>query len=306
MASDFRIRPLDPDGDARAVVALVRDVYPAAVINVAAWRHRHHTIPARGRHAAYVAELRGEIAGFTEASLNWFANDSDAALVGVTVGVAFRQRGIGVALWTKANEHVRELGSSRVLTQFPETEDAVRFASARGFRELRAEVMSSVDPTMLELKPSPGVDVRPVSDFAPEQIQLVDEAATLDMPSAEPFSPATRDEWLDRVWRHPLLTREGSFAAVFDGEPVAISLLLADGAGRAKNMFTGTLRAHRGQGLALATKIASLRWAADHAITQIFTANDEANAAMLAVNRRLGYTPFARSVEYGRSTREKA
>jgi RimJ/RimL family protein N-acetyltransferase len=82
----------------------------------------------------------------------------------------------------------------------------------------------------------------------------------------------------------------------------AISLLLVDGAGRANNMFTGMLRGFRGKGLASAAKIASLRWAAAHGVTRVFTSNDEANAAMLAINRRLGYTTFARSVEYMRST----
>jgi RimJ/RimL family protein N-acetyltransferase len=67
-------------------------------------------------------------------------------------------------------------------------------------------------------------------------------------------------------------------------------------------MFTGTLREYRGRGLALAVKLATTRWAAEHGITQISTDNDETNAPMLAINRRLGYKPVGRRVEYLRES----
>jgi RimJ/RimL family protein N-acetyltransferase len=80
---------------------------------------------------------------------------------------------------------------------------------------------------------------------------------------------------------------------------VAVSLVLADlESGRAGNAFTGTLREYRGRGFGLAVKVASIRWAAANGITQIATTNDETNAAMLALNRKLGYRPAGRKVEY--------
>jgi RimJ/RimL family protein N-acetyltransferase len=63
-------------------------------------------------------------------------------------------------------------------------------------------------------------------------------------------------------------------------------------------MITGTSRDYRGRGLALAVKLASTHWAAANGITQIVTTNDERNAAMLAINRRLGYQHASRRVEY--------
>jgi RimJ/RimL family protein N-acetyltransferase len=63
-------------------------------------------------------------------------------------------------------------------------------------------------------------------------------------------------------------------------------------------MFTATGREYRGRGLALAVKLASTRWAAENGITQLVTTNDETNAPMLAINRRLGYRPAGRRVEY--------
>jgi RimJ/RimL family protein N-acetyltransferase len=39
-------------------------------------------------------------------------------------------------------------------------------------------------------------------------------------------------------------------------------------------------------------KLAQLGWAAENGIERIVTDNDERNAPMLAINRRLGYEPF--------------
>jgi GNAT superfamily N-acetyltransferase len=119
------------------------------------------------------------------------------------------------------------------------------------------------------------------------------------MPSTEPIDELPYEEWVGHVLEHPLFTAEGSFVAMVDGVAAAVSLLLADEeSGRGANMFTGTQRAYRGGGLGLAVKLASIEWARSHGITQIATSNDETNAPMLAINRRLGYQPAGRRVEY--------
>ena len=45
-------------------------------------------------------------------------------------------------------------------------------------------------------------------------------------------------------------------------------------------------------------KLASIEWAAAHGVVMMSTSNDETNAPMLAINRRLGYKPAGRRVEY--------
>jgi GNAT superfamily N-acetyltransferase len=77
------------------------------------------------------------------------------------------------------------------------------------------------------------------------------------------------------------------------GRPVSIALLRVDLEGRqAHNDQTGTARGHRGRGLATLAKLATIRWAREHGIERIITDNSENNAAMLAINDRLGYRPF--------------
>ena len=115
------------------------------------------------------------------------------------------------------------------------------------------------------------------------------------------MEPLPLEEWLATAWAHPDVTREGSFVVVHEGRPVAFTELIVDeGGSRAGNGFTATFRAYRGRGLARLAKLASIAWATERGITSIVTGNDETNAAMLAVNTRLGYRPFATKLSWAR------
>jgi GNAT superfamily N-acetyltransferase len=59
----------------------------------------------------------------------------------------------------------------------------------------------------------------------------------------------------------------------------------------AYNAFTGVLREYRGRGLAQALKLQTILLARKEGMRYIRTDNDSTNAAMLAVNRKLGYKP---------------
>src|SRR5215217_5231931 len=290
------------DSDARGAVAIAREVMPHLPVTLDTFLHRRRTIPERARQLWHVAEEDGAIVARAEAGLNWMAG-TDTGFANVAVATAARGRGIGTTLYERLEEHLRELGTTRVLTMFLETPAGVAFAARRGFREVRAEVPSAVDPRDVDLSAAPPVDVVAVRDVPPEQIHAVDETASRDVPMTETIDDMRFDEWLDLVWNFPTFTRDGSFAVVEDGRAVAVSLIFADlESGRAANAFTGTLREYRGRGYAVAAKLASMRWAAANGVTRMATTNDETNAAMLAINRRLGYQPMGRMVEYLRET----
>jgi GNAT superfamily N-acetyltransferase len=295
------IRELDLERDAADIVAVVRATQPLALVSVDAVVHRWRTLPARARARPLVAEVAGRVVGRGDAGLNFFGGDDASTFISLGVLPAYRRRGIGGALHDAALAYAQSLGAPQVTAQFDENADGVAFARARGWREVRAEQWSVLDPrTVTEPLPA-GVDLRPATELDPRALHHVDMEATLDMPQVDPPAPIPYDEWLDHVWRHPLFSFEGSFGAVVDGAVAAVSLLTTDGAGRGGNMFTGTLRAYRGRGLAVAVKLATTHWAAANGITQIVTTNDETNAPMLAINRRLGYRRAGRRVEYARA-----
>jgi len=292
------IRELEPVADAGQFADLLLATHPWTVTNAADWLHRRRAIPERARLFSRVAVADDRIVGAVEAGLNFFGS-GDVASLRVWVRPEHRNRGVGSALYELGLEHVRSLGARQATAMFQESGPGVSFATRRGWTEARAETLSLLDPRAVIEEPDPAVDVRPARELDPHELHRIDEETTRDMPALEQVSEIDYDEWCDFVWDSPLFARDGSFGAVVDGRVASISLLFASKElGRGMNMFTGTSREHRGRGLALAVKLATTAWAAENGIAQIVTMNDETNAPMLAVNRRLGYVPCGRRVEY--------
>jgi GNAT superfamily N-acetyltransferase len=297
------IRELDLERDAPAIVGLTREISSSAVISVESYRQREAAVPARAEARGWVAESGGRVVGYAEAWRAFFGSASRTGFVNVSVTGTHRRRGIGTALFETASAHLAALDLDDILVRFPENEGGIAFATALGFRLERAETESILDPRTVRERADPTVDLRPVSEADLRLVHAVDLEATLDMPLTEQIDDIPYDEWEKHVLEHPLFTSEGSFVAMVDGVAASVSLLTFDPeTGRSHNMFTGTLRAYRGRGLGLAVKLASIHWAAEHGATSMATNNDETNAPMLAINRRLGYVPAGRRVEWIRKS----
>ena len=297
MAS-MTIRDVQPERDAGPLAELIRASQPTAIITPASWLHTQLATPERAQARTWVAEVDGEVVGRSLAFLNFFGGTS--ARIYVIVHPEHRGRGIGAALFELAHEHADTLDPTALVTDFYETTEGVRFANARGFAETRAEQLSVLDPRTVTERPS--AEVRSLVDADLRDAHRIDETTSADIPQHEPITEIPYDEWEQWVLNEPLFQRDGSFIAYADGEAAALSLLAADlESGRATNMYTGTLGEFRGRGLGLAAKLASIHWAAQQGVTQMFTTNDEANAPMLAINRRLGYAPAGRRVEFSRT-----
>jgi GNAT superfamily N-acetyltransferase len=291
------IREIELERDAAEVVEVIRDRHPTLTMDASGWRHRFETTPARASLRALVAEEDDRVVGYVAAWLNFFAGD--AAMVNVAVHSSHTRRGTGAALYEAGIDHALSLDPGSLRTEFYENEAGTRFAISRGYRLVRAEQVAVLDPRTVDERPPAGIELVPVRALDPHEVHAVDEAATRDMPQTDRIDEIPYDEWVQHVLDHPQFTLDGSFGAVVDGNVVALSFLITDlERGQATNMFTGTLAAYRGRGLGIAVKLASTRWAAEHGITRIATSNDETNAPMLAINRRLGYMPAGRRVEY--------
>lgn len=89
----------------------------------------------------------------------------------------------------------------------------------------------------------------------------------------------------------PGLDPRSTFLALKDGRTVGITVTMVKENGSAYTNFTGVARAERGKGLALALKLRALRDLKTRGIKLFGTTNDEQNAAMRGINRRLGYAP---------------
>jgi GNAT superfamily N-acetyltransferase len=290
-----RIRPAVPD-DAAAVVALRAVVHPYLVRGTAATRRLIAEPPAGEDWAGFVAEDRGRVVGWVSGKRNVRSSEPGAGDIALLhVHPEHRGRGAGGALFDAVREHLDRIGVRQVRTTvLPE---ALDFARARGFepgRELRYSALS--------LRPAPGppaarggVRLVPVSALDARRMYEAEAAGAADEPDDLPSGAVPFEVWRYDVWENPDLDREASVAALVGPAVAAFSLVVRDG-DRMWSDMTATLPEHRGRGLARLVKSAALHRAAARGVVTAYTANDEENAPMLAINARLGYRPMARQL----------
>jgi RimJ/RimL family protein N-acetyltransferase len=257
-------------------------------------RHLLDTFPPRAQAAHWIAAEGDGVVAWAFAHRRWRRARTNA-YVWVGVLPQARGRGIGSELWALAETHVAELGVKRVNADAVGDRAGERFLLARGFERTRTVVVSAVDPRSVTAVPEARAAYRlvPFADADLERLHRLDREVSGDTPGESEGYDHSFEEWQRELIDHPDFAANGSFAVLHGDEPVGWSVLSADLAtGRGRNEGTGVARAHRGRGLATTAKLAQLRWAGDAGIKRVITDNDETNAPMLAINRRLGYEPF--------------
>lgn len=290
------------DEDASAVTALLRTTLETPWVITDGEVVHWGDVPERARRAAWVAPEGAAVVGWADAQLRWEVSEARAGELWVAVAADCRGRGIGSALFAAAWTHLCDLGAQTVQT-WSETDVGKHFLRARGFRELRQERISAVDPRLADVsrladleaaKQAEGFSVLPLGEVLDRArdvfaVYMVGEA---DAPGLFAEDNIAFEEWERERLASPSLDHEGSFVVVHDERPVAIAFMEVDRESRrATNDMTATLPEFRRRGLARLAKLASIRWAAELGLTSILTSNDRENPAMLALNDELGYRP---------------
>lgn len=290
--SPLTIRPAVPD-DAPAVVALRAIVYPYLVRGVESTRAMIADPPPGEDWIGYVAEAGGEVVGWASAFRNITSSQTDFGEIALLhVHPERRGGGFGGALLAATTDHLRSLGVNRIRA-WAQT-GSLDFARRHGYEPSREMRLSALDLRPAPPYPTPPVGVRLLSaaEVDPHVIYAADAAASVDEPGDVPVDAMSYETWRYSSWDNPGLDKEASAIALVGDEVVAFSMVKRDGE-RMFSDFTGTLPAYRGRGLAGLVKRAALSRAAERGVTVAYTSNDEENAPMLAVNKRLGYRPVA-------------
>jgi GNAT superfamily N-acetyltransferase len=296
-AAGFLVRPLE-EGDAAAVTAVACEVDDARVLSPAGRLHRLRHQPERARVLELVAEVDGEVVAFCSSRRDTSTTTIGACWASVNVAAGYRRRGIGSTLLERALEHLRRVGGKRTSSFVRWSEEGERWALARGWERVLTGPLIALDPRQVS-EPAPPPGFRCVSMAELDRPEVLYEAtciAALDEPTPVRSDDINYEEWLTE-FEDPDLDRDSSAVVVDIRSHGVVSFAYISVVGeRAQHGFTGTLPAYRGRGLATAAKRYALRVAAEKGVRQVTTSNAEENAAMRAINRRLGFKPIGEHV----------
>jgi GNAT superfamily N-acetyltransferase len=260
-------------------------------------------LPEDARLFLLAAEVDGQMVGWCNCWRNTFGSDRDSGMLDVIVLADHQRRGIGARLAARGLEHLDSIAIRAVRASSVDGPAQRAFADRFGFVETHASSVSAVDPRTIEPMPVPdGVTLRPFGEIEdPRPLYEFDLEVSRDVPGDENFDSMTLEQWCSRFFHTVFADDEASLVAYVDGELAALTMLRVDRpSGRAQNNLTGTRVAYRGRGLARLLKTHSLHRAAQAGATIAFTNNDETNAAILNVNRGLGYRHSSRQVDWER------
>ena len=304
----MRVRPLDPGRDLPAVATLLT---LGGVERLEAW------------------ELEEELARLAppKVLLRWVGGEGAAVNgtawlvrypslhrvlhVGVVVEPAARRRGLGAALWRAVEAAAAgEEGVEELQAQVREdAADGRLVADRAGFVTIAHAVTATLDLDRWEpdshVTDVAGIRFLSFADTGEGEDELrrlyaVNRIAALDDPAPGDSFPEY-ESWLRIVVESPSFRPEGQLLALDGAEWVGLSTVTVAGE-EASTGITGVVRSQRGRGVGLALKARACAHAKRSGARTVETEMDSANAAMRAVNRRLGfverpgYLTLARSV----------
>ena len=251
----------------------------------------------------------GALAGTAEAVLGedggWWTDRADGF---VAVAPAYRRQGLGARLadevegfaaaarvrWVQTETRERELAAALPLLRNRGFKELERYQTSRQSPagvDLSAldERRSRLDRDGIEAIALPGIDSEPTR----QQLYQCNMAIQRDMPHEAhvewqdaPFAAFVRS-----IFERPSVLLDGFFVAREGDQIVGLSYLLRRPDGAAEVGDTGVLRSHRRRGIARVLKMLVTRYAAQQGIPYVHTDNRADNAAMLAINRELGFIP---------------
>ena len=213
----------------------------------------------------------------------------------------FRRQGVGSALLLELSEHARRSGSTSLWGRVREDDsESMGYAQRRGFEEVGRDLQVVLDLASIDPSPEPpaGLEIVSIAE-RPDLIQAVFEVETevapdMPIPPGQSHKPMTFERWSNFYLEGPGAMPEALVVALVEGEVVGYAGMRRRGSTSrtGENMLTAVRRPWRRRGIATALKLAQIERARLAGIEQLFTTNDETNAGMREVNRRLGYKPL--------------
>jgi mycothiol synthase len=209
-----------------------------------------------------------------------------------------RRRGIGSELLDRIVAHAAQLGRPHVSGMvFEDDPDSIAWVTNRGFEEYQRQVELSLEVGQVEPEPNApdGIELAELDESRHEAAYEVWAECYPDMPVSPPIPAPSYEEWLEEEVSGPI-----TLLALEDGRVVGAAALMERVDGLAEHGLTAVRRSHRGRGIATALKRALIHWAAQNGYRELTTWTQDGNAAMQAVNLKLGYRPRPAAIDVWR------
>ena len=209
--------------------------------------------------------------------------------VAVRVLPEHRRRGLGSALLKRALEHAGGLGAGQASGMvFEDDPEAIAWVQNRGFEEYgrQVELSRAIAPDETAPAAPEGIELAELDVARRDEAYAVWVEGYPDMPLSPPIPAPSYEEWLEEEVSGPI-----TYVALDGGRVVGAAALFERVDGLAEHGLTAVIRSHRGRGVATALKQALVHWAARNGYRELTTWTQDGNAAMQAVNLKLGYRP---------------
>jgi GNAT superfamily N-acetyltransferase len=251
----------------------------------------------------YVAFFDSELVGYGLVHRSP-ANDEGRFWLWLTIDEKYRKRGFGQSLYEFLAKTAKELGAdtltSACVEAFPES---LPFAQKQGFESYGLVVDSEMDleafdfsewQDSLEKVKAQGIRFSSLADEgftyeAQHKLYRLNVEAAKDNPNSDGSWNPTFEQFKAMIYDANWFDPTTQLLAI-DGECfVGLSAVGFEDEETAFTAFTGVDKDYRGRGIAQALKVLASQFAKSRGAKRLPTSNDSRNAAMLAINKKLGY-----------------
>ncbi len=320
MKPNLTIRPFE-EHDYPAIAEVLKAAWPDEAHSVAGLREgdRHAPEIKWGR---FVAEQDGQVVGVAHYTQFEGMYHPQKFAVWVTVHPRFRSQGIGKALYRQVMEALQPHDPISILSTTREDQpQAMAWLKKLGYAEKMKYWESRLDVRnfdfaswagKIEAVEAAGFQLKSLKELEadPQHRQKLYDLwleVRLDVPRPGELSEVRFEDYCKWVFESSYYLPEGHFVAVdpHTGQYVALSTLWKTDGDYLQTGLTGTRRAYRRKGLALALKLKAIQFAQTMGIREIRTGNESNNRAMLAINEALGFVKQPIWIDYLLTLREE-